>query len=150
MREEQVLGLQITMDDAAGVRRRESARHLYGAIEGLARSQRAVTQAGAQCFALEKLGHDVRHIALAPDVVDDQQIGMIKGAGRPCLGLEPPDAVGVSGDGASQRLDRDVASQPRVASAIDLAHAASADQTIDLVGTQPRAGSERVAHAVSL
>ena len=77
-------------------------------------------------------------------------VGMIEATSRPCLGLETPDAVGVCGTGASQRLDRHVASQPRVASAIDLAHAASADQPIDLVGAQPRAGAEQVAHAVLL
>ena len=74
-REEQVLGLQITMDDAAGVRGRESARHLHAAIDGLAQSQRAVTQAGAQGFALEELGDDVRDIALAPDVVTTNRLG---------------------------------------------------------------------------
>ena len=66
---------------------------------------------------------------------------MIEGTSRPSLGLEAPHVVGVSGAGAGQRLDRDVASKPRVASAIDLAHAASPDQTIDLVGTQPRAAA---------
>ena len=44
--------------------------------------------------------------------------------------------------GLKQRLERDLAPQPGVASAIDLAHAAGAQRTEDLVGTQAMAGGE--------
>ena len=42
-----------------------------------------------------------------------------------------------------QDLDRDRAVEPRVARAIDLAHAAGADATGDFIGAEARAGDER-------
>ena len=41
-----------------------------------------------------------------------------------------------------QDLDRDVATQPRVARAVDVAHAARANQRDDFIGAEPRAGGE--------
>jgi hypothetical protein len=75
---------------------------------------------------------------------------MIETAGSPGFGLEASDEVRVARAGARQRLDRDVASQPRIVGAIDLAHAAGADQAVDLVRAEPRARRERVVHAAAL
>ena len=70
---------------------------------------------------------------------------MVEGAGGPRFRFEAPDETGV-GRASGNRLDRDVAAQPRVPGAIDLAHAARADQSVDFIRAEARAWRERVAH----
>ena len=48
-----------------------------------------------------------------------------------------------------QRLDGDLPAESRVAGAVDLAHAARADQAVDFVGAEPCARQERFAHAAA-
>ena len=55
------------------------------------------------------------------------------------LALEAGEAVGIGGEGRWQELEGDVAVEPRVARAVDLAHAAGADCRDDLVWAQPAA-----------
>ena len=52
------------------------------------------------------------------------------------LALEPREAIGIGGKGGWQHLDGDVAAQPRVVSTIDVAHATTAEQRLDLVHAQ--------------
>jgi hypothetical protein len=54
-------------------------------------------------------------------------------AERPRLALEPRAAIGVGAEDVGQDLQGDVAPQPAVARAIDLAHAARAERRDDLV-----------------
>jgi hypothetical protein len=49
--------------------------------------------------------------------------------------LKTGHAVGITSEGRWQDLDGDVALQPRVAGAIDLAHSAGAEHGFDFVGT---------------
>ena len=55
------------------------------------------------------------------------------------LALEAREAVLVGGQRRRQRLDRDFAAELGIARAIDLAHAARADQAGDLIGAKTRA-----------
>ena len=80
-REEQVLGLQVAMDDAAGVRGCQSARNLHGVVDRLSPGDGAVPQTVAEGFTVEQFRDDVRNAALASHVVDHQQVGMVEGAG---------------------------------------------------------------------
>ena len=52
------------------------------------------------------------------------------------LALEAREAIGVGGERVGEDLQRDVATELRVARAIDLAHAAGADRGDDLVGAE--------------
>ena len=56
--------------------------------------------------------------------------------------LEPREAIGIVREGLGQHLDRDVAIQPRIARAIDLAHAARAEQRQDFICAETSAGRE--------
>ena len=58
------------------------------------------------------------------------------------LALEPGDADRDRREGIGEDLDGDVALQPGVAGAVDLAHAAGADRAGDLVRTQAGAGAQ--------
>ena len=73
------------------------------------------------------------------DVVDRDDVRVVQRPGRLRLLLEAPQAVRVLRVRGGQDLDRDVALQPRVAGAIDLAHPARADRAEDLV--RPETGT---------
>ena len=49
------------------------------------------------------------------------------------LALKPGEPIGVAGELERKDLDRDLALQPRVGRAVDLAHAARAERRHDLV-----------------
>ena len=67
---------------------------------------------------------------------------MIEGGEEFCLALEPRESFGSLRERFRQDLQRDITIQPRVAGAIHLAHAASADFGGDFVGAEARAGSQ--------
>ena len=67
---------------------------------------------------------------------------MVERRQRARLAVEHRKPKGIGGKRQWQNLDRDVAVQPRVMRAIDLAHAADAEDTDDLVRSEPRAGRQ--------
>ena len=88
--------------------------------------------------------HDDEQLAVVDARVedaDDVRVGE-RGDGLR-LALEPRAPVGVGGEGSRQDLDGDVALEPRVPGAIDLAHSAFADRREDFVGAQTGGGGER-------
>ena len=58
------------------------------------------------------------------------------------LASEPGDAIGIGGERFGQDRQRNVAIQFRVASAIDFAHAAGAEQRRDLIRPERATGFE--------
>jgi len=56
--------------------------------------------------------------------------------------LEPRHALGVTGQRLRQNFDGDIAAEPGIVSAVDLAHAASADGREDFVGAQSSTGGQ--------
>ena len=139
-RKEQILRLQIAMSDAFRVRRRQPARDLDGIIDGLANRQRGTGQPLSQRLALQQLGGDIKHAALGAGIVDDHDVGVIERGRRAPFLLKPADPVGIAGERSREDLQRNLTPEPRVASAIHLAHAARADRRKNLVGSQTRAG----------
>ena len=81
------------------------------------------------------------------DVVDGDDVGVVQGGGGLGLLLEAAHEVGLVGERIGEEFQRHIALQSRIASPIDLAHAAAANQRDDLVGAHPRAGRKR--HRVS-
>jgi hypothetical protein len=148
----QVLGLEIAVRDPLRVRRGQPARDLDRVLDGLPRWDGAFRQPRAKRHAVEKLTDDVGEPAAVgvrrSDVVDRHDIRMVELARGARLALEPPEAIGVFGQRPRQHLDRDVALQPRVPGAIDLAHPAGADQRLDFVGSQACARGNGVGHDV--
>ena len=144
---EQVVWLQISMDDATVVRRREAVRDLHGVVDRLALWHRAVPQTFAERLPFEQLRHDVQHGTLASDVVHDEEVRVIEGAGGPGLRLEASDTIRISGSGPRQNLDRHIAAKTGVAGPIHLAHASGAEQRHDIVGAQPCSCCESLLHA---
>jgi hypothetical protein len=71
---------------------------------------------------------------------------MVQGCEHARFPFEARKPIGFGGERHRQNLDRDVAVEPGVARAIDLAHAAGAQERDDFVHSNPRAGSQ--AHRV--
>ena len=65
---------------------------------------------------------------------------MVQRGERLRFALEARQPLGIGGEAVRQDLDRDVAIELRVARAIDLAHAAGANDRDDLVGAEAGAG----------
>ena len=66
---------------------------------------------------------------------------MIELPGRARLLLEAMHAARIRRERLRDQLDRDVAPEPWIARAVDLAHAAGAEPADDLVGTDAYAGT---------
>ena len=61
---------------------------------------------------------------------------MIQLTGRARFGGEPADAIRIGSESLVEHFHRDVASEPCVAAAIDLAHPAGAEQRNDVIGAE--------------
>ena len=140
--QEEILGLQIPVDDALLVRRRETMRHLARDVDGLADRQRACLQAVAQRLALEQLRDDVRSPVLVADVVDGEDVRVVERRGGLRLLREASQAVGIGRNAGGKDLDGHVAAEGRVAGAVDFAHSAGAEGGHNLAGSESRAGCQ--------
>jgi hypothetical protein len=69
-------------------------------------------------------------------------LGMTERCQKLCFPPEAGEPFAVGGEGLPQNLQRHVAIELRVAGAVDLAHAARANQRDDLVGAETSAGLE--------
>jgi hypothetical protein len=79
----------------------------------------------------------IRSLANIEDGENIRVIQRSRGAG---FLLEATQTIGVGGKTDGQNLDGDVASEPRIARAIDFAHAARSDGGKDLVRSEAGAG----------
>ncbi len=146
LRQEEVGGLEVAVDDAVLVRGGEAAGDLLGVLDGLAERQRAGGEHLAERAALEELGDEVGGAVVGADVEEGEDVGVVEGAGEAGLLLEAAEAVGVLAVLGGEDLDGDVAVEAGVAGAVDLAHPAGPDRAPDLVRPQPRPGRERHGH----
>ena len=132
--EKDVLGLQVPVGNALGMRRRQALgdrnRDLYGAC---AQSSGESSQARPQRFAMQQLSNRVSNTLLVAEVVNRQDVGMRKGGRRLSLDFKPGQGVRMRGEMLGKDLDRHRAIQPRVRGPIDFAHAAGAQPRLDPV-----------------
>ena len=135
------------MHDARAVCLGQSVRELGTEVEDLPEGQGAGAKPTPQRLAFDALHHDVvraRPVGGLADVVDVDDVGVVQGGGGARLPLEPLQQLRI-GAGAED-LDGDGPAEPRVARAVDLAHAAGSQAVDDFVGADARSGSEGVLH----
>ncbi|MEZ4386787.1 MAG: hypothetical protein R3D98_04295 [Candidatus Krumholzibacteriia bacterium] len=128
-----VAGFEVAVHDAVLVSvfeaSREAARHAHHLVD----VHGAGAQAHAQVLALGQLHHEDGLAVELLVAVDAGDVLVLQAREQARLPLEPAAAIGITGDVAGQDLEGDVAFEARVAGAIDLAHAAAADELFDAV-----------------
>ncbi len=125
--EKDVVGLDIAMHDSFLVRRRQSCRDLHPQIHRLAYRQSACLEPLGQAFAFEQLGDQKMGAVLRADIMNCEEIGMVQSSQNLRLLLEAAQPLFLSAEFGWQNLDGNRAAQSRVASAVNLAHAALAN-----------------------
>ena len=136
------------MDDALLVSGGQSVCDLHGVVERCAYRDGTTAHSLAQRLAFEQLRHDVGHAVVHADVVHREDVRVIQRRSGSRFLLEALKPAGIGRGIGGKNLDRDVAPKPRVATAIDLAHPARAEQRKDFVGTEMDTGCQR--HEVTL
>jgi hypothetical protein len=143
--QEQVLGLEVAVDDAARVGGGQPVCDLPGVVDRLAQRQRTSCQALAQRVALEQLHYGEGRPALAPEIVDREDARVRERRDRLRLALEAGERFGSLGQVRREHLHRHVAVELGVTRPVDLAHPAGAERRFDPVRSETVAG--RQAHS---
>jgi hypothetical protein len=128
--EEEVAGLEIAVDDPAGVGGAEGGGDAGGEGDGLAHGEGLALEAGLEVLAVEPLHGQVelaRGRLAVGDVADDAGVRELRE--QLDLALEPRGAVPVR---VGDDLDRHGLVRGAIAGAEDLAHAAGSDRLLDL------------------
>ena len=142
LRDHDVLGLQVAVDDAGLVRLREAARDLHREIERLLDGQRSAVDEVAQRPAVDELHREIRRGTGLADFEDRDDVRMIQRGRGARLERETREAFLVREEVFRQDLQRDLAAEPRVRRAVDLAHPAGAEPVDDLERTEHRSRLE--------
>ncbi len=137
-----VLRLQVAVDDPPRVRGREPLGDLRGESEQPSRRQGTAVQGLAEALPFHELHHDVRDAPFASDVVDGDDVRMAERRRRARLELEAAQTLRIRREVLGEDLQRDVAFEPGVTRAVDLAHSARAERRDDLVRTEVEAARE--------
>lgn len=124
----------------------QSIRDLFGQFEQAPQRHWATANLLAQGLAVDELGDNVRSRSFDVGFEHCQDVRVIEGAGRTCLGDEPPHAIGVGVGTLVQDFERHLAVQPRIPCAIHLSHAAAAERTADFIGRKRRGAQSRLCH----
>jgi hypothetical protein len=128
------------MHDARRMRRLQRAGALQGDFAHFFRRESPAFHSLPQRDAVDQFGGDEPGARGVSDFVDRNRVGMVECRGGARLRLKTRYTGGVRGE-VRQDLKRDLATQPGVARAVDLAHGAGAQHGQDLVVPQP--GSNR-------
>jgi hypothetical protein len=125
------------------VRLRQTVRDLRRDVQRSLHGHRAGDGQLSQRLAVHELHRDERRLALAADLENRNDVGVVERRRRPRLLLEARQAPLVRGERLRQDLQRDLAPEPRVARPIHLSHSARAERREHLEGTEPLTRLER-------
>ena len=114
--------------------------------DDLAKLHRAA-DAVLQGAALDQLEDEVCQALLVPEVEDLQDVGVLQAGHRACLLLEALAVTGVVREEVREDLDRDVAVEAGVISAVHAGHPAAPDPLDDAVRAQRHAVAD--VHAIT-
>ena len=138
-----ICGLQIAVNDAALVGGIEGIGDLTRDVHRLFHRHGASRQPIRECVALDEL-HDQRvRRGRFLEAVDVRDVRVIQRGEHLSLAAEAREAIGIVGHGGEEDLDRHVAIQPPIATAVDFAHPARAEDAHDLVWAEARTRSQR-------
>ena len=130
-----VLGLEIAVDDALGVRFGQRLAHLIHDVDDAAQRLRAVAlDLLIPVATVEEFEHhEERAIGHATHVRDFDDVFVADRRGRQRLLVEARDDLGVLGQLSVEHLDRDASLDQRVLALVHRAHTAFADLSDDAI-----------------
>ena len=133
---------EIAVDDALLMRGFERLRDLAGDRQGVTDRDRSTSDLLRQILTFNEL-HDQRtHATGFFEAVDMRDVRMVQGGENFRFPLEASEPLGIAGKGLGECLDSDIAFKARVASLVDLTHAAGTDSRQNLVRADTSAGEE--------
>ena len=133
-REQHVVGLDVAVDEPAGVGVRERARHLAEQAHRVGDRQRAaLLEPPAQRFALDERHGEVREAGDLAGREERHDVRVLEAGGEEDLLLEALGAH-ARGELGGEELDDDAAAEAAVAGEVDAAHAAAAELALELEG----------------
>jgi hypothetical protein len=124
------------MHDALFVRRGKTLGDLGRQFCRFPGREWAAGEVRSKRLARNELSNCVTNALVLPDVEEGHDVRVREGGDGPRFLLEPADALGIRSECGGKYLDRDISPEPRIAGAIDLAHAAAAERRHDLVRAQ--------------
>ena len=148
-RDEEILRLDVTVHDAALVRRRKAEgdfdRVAHGGVDGKTLRLHALTE----CGPLEQLRHEIGCALMEARMVHAQDARVIQRGRSPRFLLEPPYGLWVCRIQRGQHLDRHFPSELGVLCVIDNPHAAGPEFLAERISSDERSRLENHAdHAV--
>ena len=140
--EHDVARFQVAVEHGLAMRLRQGVSHLDGIAQELIQRERTFREAGGERLAFQVLHHQEVDAVLVADVVKGADMRVVQAGDGAGFALEALAKFRVGGQVGRQNLDGDGAVEARVFRAIDLAHAAGADERQDLVGAETSARGE--------
>ena len=131
--DEQVFWLEIAMHDAFFMRVGEAVSDLHAELNCLTQAQWAAPQTLAEGFSFQEFGYQVGRSLVSSHLKDRENVGMAQSGGGFGLDLEALQSIRFGGDKLGENFDGDVAIQPGIAGAVDLAHTAGAEWSEDFI-----------------
>ena len=144
--DQDVRRLDVSVDESAAVCGVERRRELLEQIDGPAWLERPLLEQNlAQVGAGDVVHHEEQHSFVLAGVMDADDVGVVQRGGDPHLALESLAELLVLGQLGGEHLQRVDPVQRDVSRAVHDAHAAAADQLIDAVAPDYRAGPQLIA-----
>jgi hypothetical protein len=140
VRQEDVLGLQVAVNDPPRMSGRESVRDLGAQLRRLPPGHLRSEEARPEALSPEKLGDRVCNPALPSEIENRQDVGVGERRESLRLPLETRKCRRVFCQTLRKDLDRDFPIQPRIERPVDLTHPAGAERRQNLIGPEPGAG----------
>ena len=148
LREHDVLGLDVHVDDAPAVGVAERTGDLGGEVQRLLPRKHALLfEVLVEADALDVLHHDVLRVAGGHHVVDGADIRVAQLPDGLVFRAEPAAGLRVHRHVVAQNLDRHIPLELCIVCAVDVRHAADAEHRHDLVATVQRL-AESPAHFI--
>ena len=141
--DEDIRGLDIAMNDAAGMSGVERIGNLNREIEERGKRNRAAADSFAERLAFEQL-HDEKWAAIRFAYVEERaDAGMIQRGDGARFALKAFERGGIVSEFAGEKFQRDEAAETNIFGAEDLAHAAAAERFDDAIMRECLADQER-------
>ena len=121
------------MNDSSGVSSFHRLRDLFGDWQRLRHGQRTRHEEFGQRWTVDQFENQCLDGARLFDAVQCRDVGVVEGGEYARLALEPDETIGIACKRVRQDLECHFATESRITSAIDLAHATGTDEGDDLV-----------------